>query len=52
MQGLPDGYVTNLVSRNDALRLLGNSNPPQQYAAAWRQLTATVGRLLMSKDAA
>jgi DNA (cytosine-5)-methyltransferase 1 len=52
LQGLPDGYVTSLVGSNDALRLLGNSNPPQQYAAAWRQLTATVGQLLMSKDAA
>jgi hypothetical protein len=46
-----DGYVTGLVGSNDALRLLGNSNPPQQYAAAWRQLTTTVGRLFAQEVA-
>jgi DNA (cytosine-5)-methyltransferase 1 len=50
MQGLPAGYVTDIpgITRNDALRLLGNSNPPQLYAAAVQQLaaaaTAVTGR--------
>lgn len=54
MQGLPDGYVTNIpgISRNDALRLLGNSNPPQQYAAAITQLAAIVAQVLTSERAA
>ena len=34
--GLPEGWVTDVpgVSRNDALRLLGNGVVPQQAAAA------------------
>ena len=38
MMGLPAGWVTDHVGRNDALRLLGNGVVPQQGAHAWRQL--------------
>ncbi len=40
MQGLPAGWVTDEVSRNDALRLLGGMVVPQQGAAAFRTLLA------------
>jgi DNA (cytosine-5)-methyltransferase 1 len=54
LQGLPGGYVTDVpgISRNDALRLLGNANPPQQYAAAIRQLAAIAAHLLNTEAAA
>ncbi len=38
MMGLPDGHVTHLVGRRDALRLLGNGVVPQQAAYAIRAL--------------
>lgn len=38
MMGLPDGWVTDLVARRHALRILGNGVVPQQAAAAYRQL--------------
>jgi DNA (cytosine-5)-methyltransferase 1 len=42
MQGLPDGWVTDVagVSRSAALRVLGGLVPPQQCAAALRELLA------------
>lgn len=54
MQGLPHGYVTDVpgISRNDALRLLGNTNPPQQYAAAWQHLTGIASLVLTEETAA
>jgi DNA (cytosine-5)-methyltransferase 1 len=41
MMGLPDGWVTNIdgISRNEALRMLGNGVVPQQAEAALRALT-------------
>lgn len=39
MMGLPDGWVTDILPRRAALRVLGNGVVPQQAAAAWRQLT-------------
>jgi DNA (cytosine-5)-methyltransferase 1 len=40
MMGLPAGWVTDVpgVTRNDALRLLGNGVVPQQAAAAVGEL--------------
>lgn len=43
MMGLPGGWVTDLVKRNDALRLLGNGVVPAQGAYALRLLAATLG---------
>jgi DNA (cytosine-5)-methyltransferase 1 len=42
MMGLPDGWVTDAdgISRNEALRMLGNGVVPQQAEAALRALTA------------
>jgi len=40
LMGLPAGWVTDLVDRNDALRLLGNGVVPLQAAAAIRELVA------------
>jgi site-specific DNA-cytosine methylase len=42
MMGLPDGWVTDVpgVSRNDALKALGNGVVPQQAAVAVRHLLA------------
>lgn len=49
LMGLPAGYVTDLIdhhdprrriSRNDALRVLGNGVVPIQAAAAYRALAA------------
>jgi hypothetical protein len=42
MQGLPEGWVTGVagVNRNGALRVLGGLVPPQQCAAALRELLA------------
>jgi DNA (cytosine-5)-methyltransferase 1 len=42
--GLPGGWVTDVpgVTRNDALRLLGNGVVPQQAAAAVGSLLAAV----------
>lgn len=37
--GLPPGYVTDGINRNDALRLLGNGAVPQQVARAWHLLS-------------
>jgi DNA (cytosine-5)-methyltransferase 1 len=34
MMGLPDGWVTDLVPRNAALKMLGNGVVPQQACAA------------------
>ena len=36
--GLPDGHVTDLTSRRDALSLLGNGVVPQQCTHAVRTL--------------
>jgi DNA (cytosine-5)-methyltransferase 1 len=52
MHGLPDGYVTGLVDRNAALRLVGNGIVPLQGAAAVRQLVAIVTHLLAQEPAA
>ena len=38
MMGLPEGHVTDLLSRNDALRVLGNGVVPIQAAAGYRGL--------------
>lgn len=38
MMGWPDGWVTDLVSRKAALRIVGNGVVPQQSAAAFRLL--------------
>ena len=52
MMGLPDGWVTDLIddpsqdrriSRNDALKMLGNGVVPQQVAAGLRHLLGNVG---------
>lgn len=40
MQGLPDGWVTDVLSRNPALKALGNGVVPQQAALAVRLLLA------------
>lgn len=42
MMGLPAGWVTDVdgLSRNEALRMLGNGVVPQQAEAALRTLTA------------
>lgn len=47
MMGLPAGWVTDVpgVTRNDALRLLGNGVVPQQAAAAVAWLLAQVPRI-------
>lgn len=42
MMGLPAGYVTGLLGRNDALRAIGNGVMPQQGAHAIRELLATL----------
>lgn len=44
MQGLPEGWVTGVpgITRNAALRLLGNGVVPLQGAAAVRELLARV----------
>jgi DNA (cytosine-5)-methyltransferase 1 len=36
--GLPDGWVTDILPRNPALKCLGNSVVPQQAALAFRAL--------------
>lgn len=41
LMGLPQGWVTGLVGRNQALQALGNGIVPQQCAHALRQLLAT-----------
>lgn len=38
LMGVPDGWVTDHVSRNDALRILGNGVVPQQGANAFASL--------------
>ena len=38
LMGLPEGWVTDLVGKSDALRLLGNGVVPQQLAHALRLL--------------
>lgn len=40
MMGLPEGWVTDLVSNRRALHTLGNGVVPQQAAAALRSLVA------------
>jgi DNA (cytosine-5)-methyltransferase 1 len=50
MHGLPDGYVTGLVDRNAALRLVGNGIVPLQGAAAVRQLVAIATHLLAQEN--
>lgn len=54
MQGLPDGHVTAVpgISRNDALRLLGNGIVPLQGIAAVTQLAAIVATVTASEVAA
>lgn len=39
LMGLPEGWVTDLVGNNDALRALGNGVVPQQLAYALRLLS-------------
>jgi DNA (cytosine-5)-methyltransferase 1 len=53
MMGLPAGWVTAVpgITRNDALRLLGNGVVPQQAAAALAALLADVAAVL-ADDAA
>jgi DNA (cytosine-5)-methyltransferase 1 len=38
MMGLPEGWVTDHVSRRHALQMLGNGIVPQQATAAFRAL--------------
>jgi DNA (cytosine-5)-methyltransferase 1 len=38
LMGLPDGYVTDVLPRNPALRVLGNGVVPVQAAAAFQAL--------------
>ena len=38
MMGWPEGWVTDLVGRNDALRIIGNGVVPQQAVAALQWL--------------
>jgi DNA (cytosine-5)-methyltransferase 1 len=52
MHGLPDGYVTGLVDRNSALRLVGNGIVPLQGAAAVRQLAGIVTHLFAQENTA
>lgn len=40
--GLPEGWVTDLLGRSGALRVIGNGVVPQQAAHAWSLLTARV----------
>lgn len=49
MQTLTPGYVTDLVPRNAALRLIGNGIAPLQGAYAWRLLTAALPNLEVSR---
>lgn len=49
MQGLPDGWVTDLLGRNPALKALGNGVVPQQAHAAFSLLLAD---LLALREAA
>lgn len=41
MQGLPDGWVTDILPCNPALKALGNGVVPQQAALALRLLGVT-----------
>ncbi|HVX57387.1 MAG TPA: hypothetical protein VHA37_06670 [Candidatus Saccharimonadales bacterium] len=45
MQGFRNGWITGVpgISRNDQLRIIGNSVCPQQAVAALRQLLSFVG---------
>jgi DNA (cytosine-5)-methyltransferase 1 len=52
MQGLPDGYVTDHVGRNAALRILGNGVVPQQGAYALHHLYPSGAAVLPTKTAA
>jgi hypothetical protein len=43
MMMLPEGWVTDLdISRTQMLKMLGNTNPPAQYAAGWGSLLGLV----------
>lgn len=50
MQGLPDGWVTDVLSRNAALHVLGNGVVPQQAEAALRLLLGDVAAQRLDDD--
>lgn len=45
MMGYPEGYLTNELERNDALRCAGNGVVPLQAATAWDMLAPEVDTL-------
>jgi hypothetical protein len=52
LMGLPSGYITDHVSRNAALRILGNGVVPQQGAYALHHLDPPGAAVLPTKTAA